>query len=105
MDELTGVGDLDQDGHVDLVARQPSTAENWLYPGTATGTALARRQRIGLGWNGMRDLVSVGDLNRDGHLDLAAVHKSSSELFVYGSGIFRSKPAVPGFTPSRRPVL
>ncbi len=105
MDELTGVGDLDQDGHVDLVARQPSTAENWLYPGTATGTSLARRQRIGIGWNGMRDLVSAGDLNRDGHLDLAAVHTSSSQLFVYGSAIFRRQPAVSGFTISRRPVL
>lgn len=105
MDELTGVGDLDQDGHVDLVARQPATAELWLYPGTATGTSFGRRQRIGLGWNGMRDLVGVGDLNRDGDLDLAAVQKNNSRLFIYLSGRFRSQPAGIGFTSSRRPIL
>lgn len=105
MDELTGVGDLDQDGHVDLVARQPSTAELWVYPGTATATSFGRRQRIGLGWNGMRDLVGVGDFHRDGDLDLAAVQKNSSQLFVYRSGSFRSQPAGVGFTASRRPVL
>ncbi len=105
MDELTGVGDLDQDGNVDLVARQPSTAELWVYPGTATGTSFGRRQRIGLGWNGMRDLVGIGDSYRDGYLDLAAVQKNNSRLFIYLSGSFRNQPAGIGFTSSRRPIL
>jgi hypothetical protein len=105
MDELTAVGDLDQNGHVDLVARQPSTAELWLYPGTPTGMSFGRRQRIGLGWNGMRDLVGVGDSDRDGTPDIAAVQNNNSRLFIYLSGSFRGQPAGAGFTSARRPIL
>jgi hypothetical protein len=38
----------------------------------------------------MRDLVGVGDFDRDGHTDLAAVQRSTSLLLLYrgtGSGL------------------
>ena len=46
--------------------------------------------KIGSGWTGMRDLVGVGDFDRDGHTDLAAVQRSTSLLLLYrgtGSGL------------------
>lgn len=98
MDELTGVGDYNDDGNLDLVARQPSTADLWLYPGTATGTSFLHRQRIGLLWNGMRDLTGVGDFDRDGAPDIAAIRKSVSRLEV-------ARTSVPGFTSVVSPIL
>jgi hypothetical protein len=105
MDELTGVGDLDGDGRNDLVARRPSTGELWLYPGNLAGTGFSPRQRIGLGWNGMRGLVGVGDFRRTGSIDLVAVQSSTSTLYVYESGQFRSQPSGSGFTSGLRPLL
>ena len=105
MDALTGVGDLNEDGYVDLVARQPSTAELWLYPGTASGASFGRRERIGLGWNGMRDLVGAGDVNRDGSVDFTAVQKSNSQLYVIWSGAFRGQAAGVGFGSGVSPML
>jgi hypothetical protein len=105
MDELTGVGDLNEDGFVDLVARQPSTADLWLYPGTASGSSFGRRERIGLGWNGMRDLVGAGDVNRDGGVDFTAVQKSNSRLYVIWSGAFRGQAAGVGFGSGVSPML
>lgn len=105
MDELTGVGDLDGDGRNDLVARRPSTGELWLYPGNLAGTGFAPRQRIGLGWNGMRDLVGIGDFRRTGNVDLVAVQNNTSKLYVYDWGQFRSQPSGSGFTSALRPLL
>ena len=105
MDELTGVGDLDGDGRNDLVARRPSTGELWLYPGNPAGTGFAPRQRIGLGWNGMRDVVGVGDFRRSGNVDLVAVQGNTSKLYVYDWGQSRSQPSGTGFTSALRPLL
>lgn len=82
MDELTGAGDLTGDGQPDLLARSAATGELWLYPGRAGG-GFGSRARVGTGFGTMRDLTSIGDLNRDGHNDLVAVQASTNRLFMY----------------------
>jgi hypothetical protein len=39
--------------------------------------------RIGVGWNTMRDLVGVGDFNRDGHNDVIGVESATGLLYLY----------------------
>ena len=82
MDAIVRIGDLDQDGHEDVVARQSSTGQLWFYPGT--GTALGPRKVIGTGWNGMREITGIGDFDRDGHVDVLAARTSDGKLFLYG---------------------
>ncbi|MFE6786581.1 FG-GAP-like repeat-containing protein [Streptomyces sp. NPDC057680] len=71
MNALTGVGDMSNDGHPDLVAREASTGKLWFYPGTA-GT-YGSRVLIGGGWSSMTSFLAVGDYTGDGHNDLAAI--------------------------------
>ena len=81
MSELTGVGDFNRDGHLDLVARTTASGDLWLYPGTGTG--IGARTRISTGWTTMRDLTGVGDFDRDGFNDLIAVESATGKLFRY----------------------
>jgi hypothetical protein len=55
----------------------------------------------------MRDLVGLGDVNRDGHPDLAAVRKSTGDLLLYagtGSTLRAGVRLATGFG-GRYPVL
>jgi len=81
LDELTGVGDFDRDGFVDIMARIKSSGDLVFYPGRGAG--FAPRIRLGTGWNTMRSLVGVGDFDRDGFVDLVAVEKATNFLFWY----------------------
>lgn len=105
MGELTGAGDFDRDGRVDLIARRNSDGTLWMFPGRATG--FGSRKQIGTGWNSMRDLVGVGDFDRDGFTDLAAVRSSDGVLFMWtGAGTgFRSRVQLGTGWGGRRPVL
>jgi hypothetical protein len=106
MSELAGVGDFNRDGFTDLIARQTSTANLFLYPGRGTG--LASRRQIGTGgWNGMRDLLGVGDFDRDGFTDLAAVNAADGNLYLYpgrGTALGSRFRLATGFG-GRRPVF
>jgi hypothetical protein len=106
VDELTGIGDFNRDGYVDLMARQKSNGDLLLYFGRA-GSHVGSRTRIGVGWNGMRDLVGIGDFNRDGFVDLSAVNKSTNTLYVYpGRGTaFASRITLGGGWSGRQPLL
>ncbi|GAA3350300.1 hypothetical protein GCM10020358_75660 [Amorphoplanes nipponensis] len=86
--ELAGVGDLTRDGYPDLLVRQGTAGQLFLYPGRKG--ALGARKVIGTGWNNKRDLIGVGDFDRDGYVDLAAVLKTPGSLMLYrgtGSGL------------------
>jgi hypothetical protein len=80
MDAIVRIGDLDRNGHEDVVARQASTGELWFYSGT--GTALAPRKLIGTGWNAVREITGIGDFDRDGYPDLLAA-RSDGKLYLY----------------------
>ena len=69
-DLLTAVGDLDEDGHNDLVARNPATDVLNAYLGDGTG-GFTRRALAG-DWRGYNKLAATGDLDGDGHVDLLA---------------------------------
>ncbi|MFB7942383.1 FG-GAP repeat domain-containing protein, partial [Streptomyces sp. NPDC056049] len=85
-DQLAGQGDLTGDGRADVVARDKSGVL-WLYKGTGDYKApFAGRTKVGGGWNTYDRLLSLGDDDADGKVDLLA-RKTTGELLRYsGTG-------------------
>lgn len=84
----TAFGDFTGNGWSDIVGRQPSNGDLYLY--TGNGTRFTGRTRIGVGWNGMDAIIRHGDFNRDGHEDVIAREKATNYLWLYygtGSGL------------------
>ncbi|MFF0203455.1 FG-GAP repeat domain-containing protein [Streptomyces sp. NPDC005017] len=75
-DVLTSPGDVNGDRRPDLIARQASTGDVYLYRGTSTGR-LAARLKIGSRWTGYKKPVGVGGLNGDGRGALLAQDRSN----------------------------
>ncbi|MEU5871626.1 VCBS repeat-containing protein [Glycomyces sp. NPDC047369] len=75
--------DYNGDLKTDIIAREASTGVLWLYPGKANGT-VGTRIKIGTGWNAMKEITSIGDLDHDGTADLIAVRSSDNCLYFYG---------------------
>lgn len=93
---LVAPGDVDGDGHADLLARDGKGAL-WLYPGTGAGGWSARRQ-IGSGWGGFTALLTSGDVDSDGHPDVLAL-SADGRLWLYpgnGRGGWRSRQLLAG---------
>jgi hypothetical protein len=80
MTALQAAGDMNSDGHDDLLARD-STGRLWIYPGDGHGRYGARKM-IGTGWNQMRAFAAPGDLSGDGHNDLV-VSDATGKLWLY----------------------
>jgi hypothetical protein len=79
---ITRLGDFDRDGREDVIARESATGTLWVYRGTGSGFS-GRTKIGGSGWNGMREITAIGDLDRDGYPDLLAVQSSSGCLYFY----------------------
>nr|BFD87277.1 hypothetical protein StreXyl84_66780 [Streptomyces sp. Xyl84] len=94
-DVLTSPGDLTGDGRADLIARNASTGELFLYKGTSTGK-LSARVRLATNWSGYKKIVGAGDLTGDGRGDLL-VQDRSNTLWRYdgtGTGVFKARVKV-----------
>ncbi|WP_405854988.1 VCBS repeat-containing protein [Streptomyces sp. NBC_00090] len=94
--QIAGQGDLTGDGKADIVARD-TTGVLWLYKGTGDYKApFTGRTKIGSGWNTYDRLVSIGDIELDGKVDLLA-RKSNGDLYRYtgtGNASYPFRPAV-----------
>ncbi|HEY9373102.1 VCBS repeat-containing protein [Streptomyces sp.] len=83
-DALTYSGDFNADRLPDLVARQISTGDLYLFAGTQSG-GLTRVGKVGSGWKSLT-IVGTGDLNGDKNADLIA-RTSTGYLYRYlGTG-------------------
>ena len=93
MSALETPGDLSGDGAQDVLARQASTGDLWMYKGDGAGGWRLPRVRVGTGWNGMNAIIGVGDLTGDGRPDLVARSASTGVLYLYpGTGTGRWLP-------------
>jgi hypothetical protein len=82
MREITAAGDLDHDGHADVLAIRSSDNCMYFYGGRADGT-LKPGVKTSCNWVGYDMVASVGDFNSDGHGDWTARRKSDGALFLY----------------------
>jgi FG-GAP-like repeat len=95
-DLVAAVGDLDADGHHDLVARSTATGRLDVYLGRAESRF--RVTRLGAGWDRYTALVGAGDADGDGKADLIGRDEDGA-LWLHrgnGKGGFGSAVAVPG---------
>ncbi|MEU9855741.1 FG-GAP-like repeat-containing protein [Streptomyces sp. NPDC047974] len=76
-DRLTAPGDVNGDGHPDVIARQASTGNMFFYAGTSAAY-LKPRVGIGTDWRLYTNIVGVGDMNNDGRADLVAVDRAGT---------------------------
>jgi hypothetical protein len=89
-------GDFSGDGSLDVLARESSTGNLWLYPGDGKGGWLSR-VRVGSGWNGFNAVFSTGDFNGDQRPDVLARETATGYLWLYpgnGSGGWLSRVRV-----------
>ncbi|MFF9625648.1 FG-GAP-like repeat-containing protein [Streptomyces griseosporeus] len=80
-DVLTSPGDVNGDRLPDLITRQKSTGDVYLFRGAATGK-LTAPVRLATHWTGYKKLIGAGDLTGDGRGDLL-VQDTSNELWRY----------------------
>ena len=81
--QLIAVGDLNGDGHDDLVARDRSGVL-WFFAGNSRG--FSAPVRISAGWNAYSWIVAVGDVNGDGAGDIVAMDSRGILWRYLGNG-------------------
>ncbi|WP_336715997.1 peroxidase family protein [Arthrobacter sp. USHLN218] len=85
MNTLFSGGDMNGDGNTDLMARDAS-GKLWTYPGNGTGRLKTRIITGSSGWNSVTSLLSPGDWDGDGNVDVMT-RTSDGRLWLYpGNG-------------------
>ena len=80
--QVKGIGDFDGDGKADIVWRNSTSGENYLYPMDGTTIKPTRgsfRTVADLAWQ----IVAVGDYDGDGKADVLWRHATSGENYLY----------------------
>lgn len=99
MNRILNAGDVNRDGHNDVLARDGS-GQLWLYAGNGAG-GLAPGQVIASGFGPIQGLAPVGDVTGDGLPDI--VGSANGQLTVWpgtGSGFGASAPVKGGSIPA-----
>lgn len=99
MDVLLNAGDVNRDGHGDVVARDTSGVL-WLFAGNGTG-ALAAGRQIGTGWGAVSGLTAVGDVTGDGMPDLVGTINGALSVWRGDGSAFAMPVPVKGGVPAR----
>jgi hypothetical protein len=81
MSAIVSGHDYNGDGRIDVVAREKSTGNLWLYLGDGDGT-IGSRMLIGTGWSSLSLITAVGDLDHDAAADVLA-RKADDCLYLY----------------------
>lgn len=91
-DTIIGAGDLNGDGHPDLLART-SAGALFYFPGNGTtgssqwASGLSSTGNVASGWDKYTSILGAGDLNHDGKADLAARDSSGNLMYFAGNGM------------------
>jgi hypothetical protein len=94
MRDLIAPGDLDHDGHADLLAIRSSDNCVYFYGGRGNGT-LKSGVKMSCGWAPYDGLAAIGDFDNDGHADWIARRRTDGALFLYrgnGAGGYATRP-------------
>jgi hypothetical protein len=97
--QIVGTGDFDHDGNVDLLWRQSSTGQVWIWRMNGTGLASTNpflqlpTSPAGTDWQ----IVGTGDFDRDGNVDLLWRQTSTGQVWIWrmnGTGLASTNPFV-----------
>ncbi|MFG2293013.1 FG-GAP-like repeat-containing protein [Streptomyces sp. NPDC048603] len=96
-DVLTSAGDVTGDGRTDLLGRQASTGDLYLFAQDHL-SGLKPGVKVSGGWKGYRQVVGAGDLNGDGRGDVLAVDAANTlwRFDGVGNGTFKARVQVNG---------
>ncbi|MQM25692.1 FG-GAP repeat domain-containing protein [Glycomyces albidus] len=86
MREITSPGDLDHDGHADVIGIRSSNDCMYFYGGRGDGT-LKAGVLVSCNWTGYDQVAAVEDFDGDGHGDWIARRQADGRMYLYrGNG-------------------
>jgi hypothetical protein len=81
---LDGAGDVNADGHADIIAGMTGTNRARVYSGLDGTTLYTFNQPYAQSWVWGHAVAGAGDVNADGHADLIVGDRQDSKLFAFG---------------------
>src|SRR5947199_226421 len=79
--QVAGIGDFNGDGHADVLWRNSSTGENYIY--IMTGTAIGAEGYIRTVADQSWQVAGVGDFDGDGKADILWRNRATGDNYLY----------------------